>query len=109
MALLTKIVLRSKGDFRLAALLASATLITLSLVPFAIYRASLGQWGPAAVDFGITMVVLVIAGIGWRRHDTRIAGPVMAAFASLVCATVGFVVGLNAVFWTAPVILGNYL
>lgn len=109
MALLTRIVLRSKGDFRLAAVLAGAALMTLSLVPFAIYRAALGQWEAAAIDLGIGLVVVVIAGLGWRRHDTRFAGPAMAGFASLTCVGIGYVIGLTAVFWTAPVILGNYL
>src|SRR5688572_30175985 len=102
MGMLATIVRRSRGDFRLAALLVSAALITVALVPFAVYRAVLGQWLAAAVDLGIALAVLAIAVFGWRRRDTRFAGPMMAGFASLVCATVGFVVGLNAVFWTAP-------
>ena len=100
---------RTKGDFRLASVLAVAAIVAMALLPFAAYRAAAGQWRAAAVDLGIVVAVVAIAAIGWQRRDVRTVGPVLAAFASLACIAVGDVIGLMSLFWTAPVLLGNYL
>src|SRR5688500_5219756 len=109
MRLFAPIVRGARGDFRHAAMLALASIVVAVLLPFALYRVFAGDWAAAAADAVLIAGIAGIATYGHRRDDARVAAPVLAAFATVGCLAVAGPIGLTAIFWTAPVLLCNYL
>src|SRR5687767_2921048 len=85
---LAPIVRSARGDFRLAALLALASIVVVVLLPFALYRVVAGDWAAAATDAALIAGVAGIALYGHRRGDARVAAPVLAVFATAGCLAV---------------------
>lgn len=106
---LDPILREARGDFRLAVLFSVASIVAVALLPFAVYRVVGGQWAAAIADLLLIAGVIGIAAYGHRRRDARIAGPLLATFASTGCLAIAQPIGLTAIFWTAPVLLCNYL
>lgn len=106
---LAPIVRYARGDVRLTALLAIATIVAIVLLPFAVYRVILGDWAAAVADSVLIAGVAGIAVYAARRGEAHVAGPVLAVFATAGCLAIAEPIGLTAIFWTAPVLLCNYL
>ena len=109
MTLVSSLVRRTEGDLRLATVIAVAVIVDVSLLPFAVYRAAVGQWLHALVDLLLVVGISAIAAVGWRRRDVRVWAPLLAAFASIGCVAAGDVIGITSMFWTPAVLVGNYL
>ena len=82
MTLVSSLVRRTEGDLRLATVIAVAVIVDVSLLPFAVYRAAVGQWLHALVDLLLVVGISAIAAVGWRRRVVRVWAPLLAALAS---------------------------
>ena len=99
--------LRRNSQLGILTLLGTTTTVTLAM--FAAYRVLHGQWGPAAVD--IVIVVLIAAPVIHALRSGNTAGPgaFLCVTNSLGCAAACYVIGPVSLPWLYLVLVTNFL
>lgn len=99
--------LRRNSQLGILTLLGLTTSGTLAL--FAVYRALHGQWGPAAIDFAIVVLILAPVVHALRSGNTGGPGALLCTTNTLGCAAACLVIGPVALPWVYLVLMTNFL
>ncbi len=89
-------------------IIASSIMMSVTIIPFAIYRYSNGQHLVAALEL---LSVIIMGGIGiyvWKTRKTGVMSIIASAF--MLTGLVGFnyVLGSSILFWIYPIIMTVY-
>ena len=99
---------RLKNDPQLAFVGLFGACAAIGITPFAVYRASTGQWLIALVDLAIVLGILVAVAHAWRSGDPRRAGLLMALVSTAGCAGVVAMFGSHGLPWVYVVLVANF-
>jgi len=100
---------RLRTDFEFAVVTLFAAVAVLGITPFAFYRLAQGQPLAAALDFALVLVICAGAVHVWRGGNLRRTALVLVAFLAAGAAVAVHVIGVPALLWVYPLLLGNFL
>jgi len=99
---------RLGNDFQLAIVTLMGTIALVGLTPFAILRASNGQWSLLALDLLIQTGILAGVLYAWRTGDTRRPSLFLAYFIGAMAVVAVHALGMAGRYWLYPAIVANF-
>lgn len=96
-------------DVRLAMILLFTALTVLGITPFAVMRASNGQWLAVALEALLILCILACAAYTWKTRNTSLSGSIIVVLVSTGCAALTVVLGPSTLFWIYVVVVANFM
>ncbi|HRQ63669.1 MAG TPA: diguanylate cyclase [Xanthomonadaceae bacterium] len=100
---------RLRTDFQLALVTLFGGCAMVGVAPFAVYRFAIGAEVPAAINAAVVLLTWLIVSYAWRSGRTRGSSILLALMYSTVVTTQTLILGVAALFWIFPTLLGNFL
>ncbi len=100
---------RFRDDFSLALVVTFGIITNLVILPFAIYRLSIGQTLVGIVDLLIITCITVGSTRAYVSGRTRGASLFLAVTYSIGCVAVAYLGGMAGALWMYAVVLSNFL
>ena len=100
---------RLRADFQLAMVMFFGGFAVLGIVPFAVYRFSIGNLQAGVMDTIITACIATVVGYAWHTGNSQRAALFLVAITNIGCIASATVLGLAGLLWTFPNLLVNFL
>ncbi len=100
---------RLRSDYELGIITSFGAAAVLGILPFAIYRFSIGNIPAGILDIGIVTCIWFAVVHAWRNKDRRRARVFLAVINTVACLASASLLGPPGLFWMYPALLGNFL
>ncbi len=97
-----------RSDSQRGVIVLLGVITAATLVGFAVFRASQGQWAAAATDLAIALAIIGPVAYALRTGHTAGPGVLMCVSNALGCAVACWVVGASAMHWIFLVLMTSF-
>jgi diguanylate cyclase len=96
-------------EFRLFLVMFFGTCGVLAILPFALWRFSLGQWLAGTLDLALVVALVGLVWVAKRHQRVDEAARIMVVLTTIACLVLAQVNGELLAYWCYPVLVSNLL